>query len=280
MAGREVTGGRWAAGLVAAAGAAAAARVLIRRRRFAMRDDPPAASRDDEGRFAEPELDPEQLKRYAADIRKSYAVGLRRSKELSESYLSTVLALAAAIEAKDDTTGNHIQRVHRLGLMLLEAVEAGAEGDAQAGYGFLLHDIGKLSVPDAVLNKRGPLDETEWELMREHPEAGRRILAHVPFLTRALEIVLHHHERWDGSGYPEGLAGEQIPIAARVFSVVDAVDAMTSDRPYRPGMPFDEALRRLRAGAGTQFDPRCVEAFCSLDRERVEQLLEGHAEAV
>jgi ribonuclease P protein subunit RPR2 len=146
-------------------------------------------------------------------------------------------------------------------------------------YGFLLHDIGKLAVPDAILNKTGALTDEEWELMRGHPEAGVRILSPIPFLGRAIDVVRHHHERWDGSGYPAGLAGESIPMWARIFAVVDAVDAMTSDRPYRDALPLEVAHQELKKGVGTQFDSICVAAFMRLDPRQVESLIQRRSTA-
>jgi HD-GYP domain-containing protein (c-di-GMP phosphodiesterase class II) len=159
-------------------------------------------------------------------------------------------------------------------MLLARAIAPEEVGDAQLACGFLLHDVGKLAVPDAVLNKPGPLDADEWELMRRHPEKGAKILSTIPFLDRALDIVRHHHERWDGTGYPAGLPGDEIPLWARIFAVVDTVDAITSDRPYRQGRPLEVALEELRAGSGSQFDPGCVDAFMRLDREAIERLLE------
>jgi ribonuclease P protein subunit RPR2 len=184
-----------------------------------------------------------------------------------------VRALAAAVEAKDGYTGEHIQRVHEIGLLLARAVAPDQAGDPQLAYGFLLHDIGKLSVPDAVLKKPGPLDDREWALMRRHPEAGARILDAVPFLDRALDVVLRHHERWDGRGYPGGLGSDEIPLWARIFAVADTVDAITSDRPYRLGRPLDDAIDEILARAGSQFDPDCAEALGDLDRGAVRDLV-------
>lgn len=217
-----------------------------------------------------------QLAEYARDIRESYGRELHRLADLEASYHATVEALAAAVESKDDTTGGHIRRVCQLGLLLAKAHLGAAADDPQLAYGFLLHDVGKLAVPDAVLNKPGQLDAAEWALIREHPEAGARILAQVPFLDRAIEVVLHHHERWDGTGYPSGLRGEAIPMWARLFAIVDTVDAMTSDRPYRAGMPLQEALTEVRAMSGSQFDPACVETFLSLPCDEVQAMLERH----
>lgn len=219
------------------------------------------------------ELERAQLRAYATDVRESYGRELARVKELKQGYLDTVLALAATVSAKDDYTGGHMRRVHDIGLMLAREVDPEGAADPQMGYGFLLHDIGKLNVPDAVLTKPGPLDEEEWTLMRMHPESGVKILSQVPFLDRALEVVLHHHERWDGGGYPHGLSGEQIPLWARIFAVADTLDAMTTDRPYRDGLPLEIAYEELEDKSGSQFDPTCVEALQRLDTIAVEQII-------
>jgi ribonuclease P protein subunit RPR2 len=208
-------------------------------------------------------------------------------RQLRSTYESTVHALATAVEAKDDTTGGHIERVRDLGLLLAREMVPKDARDPQMAWGFLLHDIGKLSVPDAILRKPGRLDDMEWALMRRHAEEGVRILEGTPFLDRALDVVRHHHERWDGTGYPAGLAGEEIPLWARIFSVVDTLDAITSTRPYRPCQTLGAALAEIRLCAGTQFDPAVVEALERLDRDEIEKLLEHeepagstHAEAV
>jgi two-component system, cell cycle response regulator len=128
-------------------------------------------------------------------------------------------------------------------------------------YGAIFHDIGKIAIPDAILNKPGPLTDEEFEIIKRHPQAGEQILAPVPFLSRVRRIVRHDHERWDGTGYPDGLRGPQIPIGARIVYVVDAYHAMVSDRPYRRAMPVEDARAELRRCAGSQFDPAVVEAF-------------------
>ncbi|MEA2482332.1 MAG: hypothetical protein QOC55_279, partial [Thermoleophilaceae bacterium] len=161
-------------------------------------------------------------------ILRSWVTERRRGRALASSYGITVQALATAIEAKDMTTGGHIERVRLLGLLLAGQIAPREARDPQMAYGFLLHDIGKLAVPDEILRAPGRLTDEQWTLMRRHPEEGVRMLASVPFLDRALDVVRHHHERWDGGGYPDGLAGEQIPLWARIFSVVDALDAMTA----------------------------------------------------
>jgi ribonuclease P protein subunit RPR2 len=207
-------------------------------------------------------------------ILRSLTVERQRAKALATSYGVTVEALATAIEAKDLTTGGHIERVRRLGLLLAGEIVPREARDPQMAYGFLLHDIGKLAVPDAILRAPGRLTEEQWTLMRRHPEEGVAMLAHVPFLDRALDVVRHHHERWDGGGYPSGLKGDEIPLWARIFAVVDALDAMTAERPYRAARPYDAALAEIRRHAGTQFDPAVVDALERLDPAKVEPLLE------
>ena len=223
--------------------------------------------------ISERRLEQAQLEAYARDVRASFGRELRRARELERSYFHTVRALAAAVEAKDGYTGAHIQRVHAIGLLLARTVAPDQAEDPQLAYGFLLHDIGKLSVPDAVLKKPGPLTEGEWTLMRRHPEAGARILDAIPFLDRAGDVVLHHHERWDGRGYPNGLGEDEIPLWARIFSVADTVDAITSDRPYRSGRSLDEAIDEILARAGTQFDPACAAALADIDAGAVRELV-------
>ena len=223
--------------------------------------------------ISERRLEQAQLAAYAKDVRESFGRELRRARELELSYFHTVRALAAAVEAKDGYTGAHIQRVHAIGLLLAREIAPDQAADPQLGYGFLLHDIGKLSVPDAVLRKPGPLTDSEWTLMRRHPEAGARILHAVPFLDRAVDVVLHHHERWDGRGYPAGLREDSIPLWARIFAVADTVDAITSDRPYRRGRPLEQAVEEILARAGTQFDPDCAHAIADLDHGAVRELV-------
>ncbi len=188
----------------------------------------------------------------------------RAFRALQQGYLGTVEALSEALDARDGYTAGHAHSV-------LEMVEAtgrelgisGAELEALR-CGALFHDIGKIGVPDRILNKPGPLDEGEWRVMKRHPEIGAQILAPLAFMAPSVPIVRHEHEHWDGSGYPDGLAGEEIPLGARVILVCDAYHAMTSDRPYRAALDRWEALRRLRVGAGRQFDPGVVDAFLEI----------------
>jgi ribonuclease P protein subunit RPR2 len=226
----------------------------------------------------------QQLDVYAMDFRSTYRAERDRSQELSsalaeleKTYRATVRGLAIAVEAKDECTGGHLQRVTRYGMMLTELVAPEHTGDPQFEYGFLLHDVGKLTVPDAVLRKPGALCDEEWELIRAHPISGFSILDGIPFLAGAREIVYCHHERWDGTGYPQGLAGDQIPLGAQIFPLCDAFDAMTSDRPYRKALSIEDALAEVRHGAGSQFWPTAVEAFLSIPVATLESVLaESH----
>jgi response regulator RpfG family c-di-GMP phosphodiesterase len=175
--------------------------------------------------------------------------------------IATIKALAAAVEARDYGTGRHLTRVTDLACQTMLAVDPELARNEELAYGFTLHDVGKIGVPDSVLNKPGPLNEEEWASMRQHPEIGVRIVEPIGFSPTATDVILDHHERWDGRGYPNGLAGEEIPIAARVFAVADAFDAMTSDRPYRAAMPKDEAIEVIRLESGGHYDPHVVEVF-------------------
>jgi HD-GYP domain-containing protein (c-di-GMP phosphodiesterase class II) len=217
-----------------------------------------------------------QLLRYADDLRTTFTAERRRAEQLRQAldalelaYIATVRALATAVEAKDAYTGGHLSRVTAYGVEACRVLGGDLATTPGLEYAFLLHDLGKIGVPDAVLNKAGPLTDEEWALMREHPAIGLRILEGVPRMDAVRAVVYSHHERWDGAGYPEGLKDEQIPLAARVFAAVDAFDAITTDRPYRAAVSLEEALRRLRGAAGSQFAPDAVEAIHQVDRERL-----------
>ena len=217
-----------------------------------------------------------QLLRYADDLRTTFSAERRRAEELREAlhavelaYTATVRALASAVEAKDAYTGGHLARVTAYGTEACRALGGDLAATPGLEYAFLLHDLGKIGVPDAVLNKAGPLTDEEWALMREHPAIGLRILEGVPHMDVVRAVVYSHHERWDGAGYPEGLKDEQIPLAARVFAAVDAFDAITTDRPYRAAVSLEEALHRLREASGTQFAPDAVDAIHLVERDRL-----------
>jgi HD-GYP domain-containing protein (c-di-GMP phosphodiesterase class II) len=212
----------------------------------------------------------EQAKQFAKDAVTAWKRERQRASELEDAlsdlqtaYLETIRTLAFMVEAKDATTGQHLERCRVYGIALMEALGI-ADEYPDAPYGFLLHDAGKIGVPEAVLNKPGPLTAAEWRVMRMHPVIGHQMVDRIPFLANAAEIVRCHHEMWDGTGYPEGLRAEQIPRPARVFTVVDAFDAMTTDRPYRSALSLETAVGELVRLAGIQFDPEAVAAFVPL----------------
>jgi response regulator RpfG family c-di-GMP phosphodiesterase len=178
--------------------------------------------------------------------------------------VSTIEALAAALEVRDFDTGQHVHRVTDLACRCLGEIDSGLANNEEVAYGFLLHDVGKIGVPDAILNKPGPLSSGEWDVMRRHPEMGVRIVGPIGFSAAATGVILCHHEHWDGGGYPYGLSGEKIPVSARAFSVADTYDAMTSDRPYREAVSSDEAVDTIKSHAQSLFDPDVVDVFVDL----------------
>jgi HD-GYP domain-containing protein (c-di-GMP phosphodiesterase class II) len=193
----------------------------------------------------------------------------RALAQLEEAYELTVAALAAALELRDDETGSHARRVTELAHELARAVDPALSADRELRYGFLLHDIGKIGIPDAILLKPGSLTPAEQEQLHLHPVLGEQLVAALPHLQGvAREVIAYHHERWDGSGYPWGLRGTQIPLPARIFAVADAFDAITSDRPYKPALPAEAALAEIERQAGRQFDPAVVDALLTLMRRR------------
>jgi putative nucleotidyltransferase with HDIG domain len=184
--------------------------------------------------------------------------------QLEMAYNTTLEGWALALELRDQETEGHSKRVTDLSVRVAEAMGISGEELMHIRRGALLHDIGKMGVPDHILLKPSELDEEEWEIMRQHPVMAYRLLSHIPFLRPALDIPHFHHERWDGSGYPMGLRGEAIPLAARIFAVVDVWDALRSDRPYRKAWTDEQAVTYLREQAGVLFDPKVVEVFLSL----------------
>jgi ribonuclease P protein subunit RPR2 len=213
-----------------------------------------------------------QLERYASDLRATFIEERARAQEVQDSYVATVVALTNAVEVRDAYTGRHAERVTAYGLEIARRVDSRLIEDPQIEFGFLLHDIGKLAVPDAVLHKREPLTLEERSVVELHPVTGWSFISGIDYLQRALPVIRHHHERWDGEGYPDRLAGGDIPLSARVFAVADALDAMTTVRPYRLASPLPEAREEIRRCAGTQFDPGVVEAFDRIDDDELARI--------
>src|SRR5919112_4759762 len=200
-------------------------------------------------------------------------------RSLGDAYRTTLKALTAALETRDLETHGHSERVVNFSLRLGRELGLDEGQMRSLEFGSLLHDIGKIGVPDAILRKPGALSEEEWVRMREHPLHGQAILREIEFLSGAARVVGQHHEKWDGGGYPIGLRGEEIDVNARIFAVADAFDAITSDRVYRAGRSYDEALAELNEYAGRQFDPRVVEAFRRVPREEWDEIRRRSLEA-
>jgi putative nucleotidyltransferase with HDIG domain len=199
-------------------------------------------------------------------LKKELALHLRRSRELEEAYDTTLENFMAALDLRDVETYGHSKTVARYSHVL-----AGACGIRDAarldriGKGALLHDAGKMAIPDAILKKPGPLAPKEWDVIRKHPAVGYGLVSDVKLVPEVGNIILCHHERYDGQGYPKGLAGDKIPLEARIFAVADTLDAVTSHRPYRAPRDFKAARRELKDNAGGQFDPKVVDVFCGTD---------------
>jgi ribonuclease P protein subunit RPR2 len=209
----------------------------------------------------------EQLLLYARDLRHLLEIERGQRHLLESAYHETVAALATALETKDTGTRAHSQRVQRYAIELTAAIEPHLADDQSTEVGFLLHDVGKIGIPDDILLKPAPLTPAERARMQTHTVLGEQMLGGVAFLQgEGLRVVRSHHERWDGGGYPDGIAGTEIPLGARIFAVADALDAMTSDRPYRRAMSWAAAGREILRESGRQFDPSVVDAFVGRDR--------------
>jgi PAS domain S-box-containing protein len=198
--------------------------------------------------------------------------GLQRSNtELSIAYDATIEGWSRALDLRDKETEGHTERVTEMTLELARSAGISEEELVPIRRGALLHDIGKMAIPDSILLKPGPLDEREWEIMRQHPTQAFQLLSPIIYLRLALDIPYCHHEKWDGTGYPRGLKGDVIPLAARLFAVVDVWDALRSDRPYRAGWPEEKVIEHIQAGSGTHFDPHAVELFLRVRSENTEE---------
>ena len=241
------------------------------------------------GAFYDPERPAvyEQLIVFARELGELYHLERERSAELErvlanlqETYLATMTSLAQVVEAKDRTTRGHLERTRSYGVALARRIDPALADGPELGYGFFLHDIGKVGIPESILCKSGPLSSSEWDVMRTHPTIGAQIVAPIRFLGDAALVIRHHHERFDGRGYPEGLRGDDIPLPARIFALADSFDAMTSDRPYRTALTIERALEEIEGGAGTQFDPEVVRVFVDLVEEEPSPLWNGGRDLV
>ncbi len=191
----------------------------------------------------------------------------RTNRDLAAAYDQTVEALVGFLESRDHETEQHSQRVTKMTVLLARRFDISEDELIQIRRGALLHDVGKIGVPDAILNKPGPLNEAEWVVMKQHPQIAFDRLKTIPYLAAALDIPWCHHEKWDGTGYPRGLRGEAIPLAARMFAVVDVWDALSSDRPYRTAWEPERVFEHIQSLSGTHFDPKVVTAFLELAAE-------------
>ena len=201
-----------------------------------------------------------QLNRYQKLIQERAKLREANAQLLS-AYEATIEGWSHAMDLRDRETEGHSQRVTQLTVKMSQALGLGNDDIMHIRRGALLHDMGKIGVPDAILHKPGKLSDDEWVLMRKHPQFAFDMLYPIEYLRPALEIPFSHHEKWDGTGYPRGLKGEEIPLAARMFAVVDVWDALTSDRPYRPAWSEEEALKYIREQSGKHFDPDAVDLF-------------------
>ncbi|HEV8460747.1 MAG TPA: HD domain-containing phosphohydrolase [Gaiellaceae bacterium] len=217
-------------------------------------------------RQSQPVEPEEQLLLYASDLRHLLEIERQQRALLNAAYHDTVVALAGALESKDTGTRAHSERVQLYAVELARACAPELLEDPSIEYGFVLHDVGKIGIPDNVLQKPAPLSPPERRLIEKHTILGEQMLEGVSFMSsECLSVVRSHHERWDGQGYPDGRRGDDIPLGARVFAVADALDAITSDRPYRREQPWDSAVDEIVAESGKQFDPHVVEAFRERD---------------
>jgi response regulator RpfG family c-di-GMP phosphodiesterase len=234
------------------------------------------ANPEKELQHADPlEASSHQLALYAQDFRRLLELERGQRSLLQNAYRETVVALARALESKDGGTGAHSERVRRYAITLTQAIEPALLDEPGLEYGFILHDVGKIGIPETVLAKPGPLTDSERRLIETHTVLGEQMVGEAALLRgQGARVVRSHHERWDGRGYPDRLARDDIPLGARIFSIADALDAMTSSRPYRPAGTWDDAVGEIAVQAGRQFDPDVVDVF----REREEALRRIYSE--
>ena len=192
--------------------------------------------------------------------------------ELANANEETLLGLVSALDLREHNTGQHSQRVREYTELITARFEIDEKMKREIGFGALLHDVGKIAVPDQILLKPGKLNDEEWQVMRKHPEAGYRIVKRIGFLKDAAEIVYAHHEQFDGLGYPRGLKGDKIPFGARMFMVADVYDALTTERPYHSPMSYEEAAKEIRCLSGNHFDPIVVDTFLSIAPEQLKMI--------
>ncbi len=230
--------------------------------------------------FTGPKISGQEYSSYDKDmltfIPNSAGIGMENArllKQLQITYVSTLKTLISVIEAKDTYTKGHTERVASYAVAIADMLRLPEAVRRRVTFGALLHDIGKIGVMENILHKEGKLDAEEWEVLKSHPEVGARIVDKMEFLTGTSEIVKHHHESWDGKGYPDSLEGDEIPLGARIITVADSFDAMTTNRSYRKALSIDEAIERLEAGAGSQFDPEIVRIFVRHIRKKGSELV-------
>jgi cyclic di-GMP phosphodiesterase len=213
----------------------------------------------------------------SGELRRLIRIGQRQHEMLERAYRQTLEALADALESRDFGTSAHSRRVTSYATRLALELAPSLLDDPSLEWGFLLHDVGKIGIPDYILLKPGPLDQEERAYVERHTVIGERLVSHVPLLRgEGIRVVRSHHERWDGQGYPDGLAGADAPMSARIFAVADALDAMTDDRPYREPLAWEDALAEIGRGRGRQFDPDAVDAMsaCEADLRRIRHELQ------
>jgi response regulator RpfG family c-di-GMP phosphodiesterase len=207
----------------------------------------------------------------AVELRRLIDIGRRRHELQSDAYREALAAIAASLEIRGLDSGAHTRRVTAYAMRLTVEVSPSLSDDPGLEWGFMFHDIGNIGVPDTILFKRGSLRNDEWLLLHQHTTIGEQLLARVPLLNgEGIRVVRSHHERWDGTGYPDGLRCRDIPLGARIFSVADALDAMTDRRPYRRPLRWEAAVARIRKAAGTQFDPDVVDGLIACEPDLLE----------